>query len=272
MDVVYIATPHPLHADAAIFAAHCGKHILCEKPLAVTAARAMEVVQAVRASGVFLMEAFMYRFHPQIEKVIGLIKDGAIGQLRSIDAEFGFHTPFVRDSRFYSRELGGGGILDVGCYPVSMSRLLAGAATGLPFANPVKVAGLARLNAETGVDEYAAATLLFPGGILARIACAISLRLENRVNVLGEEGSIEIHEPWIPAPRGGVSTITLRGKSAEKVLSIESGEYLYAREADAVGNAILAGRMESDVISLSDTLGNMQTLDAWREAVGVFHP
>ena len=130
VDAVYIATPHPLHAQWAIKAAEAGKHILCEKPLAMTEADVMAVIDAAATHDVFLMEAFMYRCQPQIATVIELIKDGRIGDVTLIRAEFGFRVGWTPKSRLLDNELGGGGILDVGCYPVSMARLIAGAATG----------------------------------------------------------------------------------------------------------------------------------------------
>lgn len=272
VEAIYIATPHPMHARWTIHAARSGKHILCEKPLAVNAPQAMAVANEAKKAGVFLMEAFMYRCHPQTQKAVDLIAEGAIGEVRSIEAEFGFSAPFSKTSRLFSNELAGGGILDVGCYPVSMSRLLAGAAAGLPFLDPLKVTGVGCLHEETGVDEYAAATLLFPGGILARIACATSVRLSNRVKVRGTKGWFEISDPWIPAREGGTTEIVLqRGSADPETLAISTDQYLYALEIDAVGDAVFEGRVESEFMSTADTLGNMHTLDAWRDAIGLVY-
>jgi predicted dehydrogenase len=272
VDAVYIATPHPMHARWAIHAARCGKHILCEKPLTVTAPEAFRVADEAKKAGVFLMEAFMYRCHPQTQKLVELVADRAIGEVLGIEADFGFHSPFSPSSRLYSNALAGGGILDVGCYTVSMSRLLAGAATGQAFADPLKVTGAARLNDETGVDEYAAATLLFPGGILARVACAIRLKLSNRVKVRGTCGSLEVSDPWIPAREGGVTNLLLRRDGAnEEIVSVSTDQHLYALEIDAVGDAVAGGKLESPFMPVADSLGNMQALDAWREAAGVIY-
>src|SRR5438105_4075950 len=123
---VYVATPHPQHVDWAIRAARAKKHVLVEKPLAVNHAQAMAIVEAAVENDVFLMEAFMYRCHPQTAKLLELIRERTIGDVRMIRASFGFNSAFNPDSRVYSNALAGGGILDVGCYPVSMSRLIAG--------------------------------------------------------------------------------------------------------------------------------------------------
>jgi predicted dehydrogenase len=129
---VYIATPHPFHAEWAIRAAQARKHILCEKPLGLNHAEAMAVVEAAHDNGVFLMEAFMYRCAPQTRKLVELLRERVIGDVRIIHATFGFHWPveFNTESRLTNHALGGGGILDVGCYPMSIARLVAGVATG----------------------------------------------------------------------------------------------------------------------------------------------
>src|SRR5687767_6145 len=119
IDALYIATPHPAHAEWAIRAARAKKHLLVEKPIGINAAEAMAIVEAARESGVFLMEAFMYRTHPQAARLVELLRAGSIGEVRVIQAAFGFHwpKPWNATSRIISNELAGGGILDVGCYP-----------------------------------------------------------------------------------------------------------------------------------------------------------
>ncbi len=130
VQAVYIATPHPLHAEWAIKAAEANKHILCEKPIGLNAYEAAAIIEAAIANDVFLMEAFMYRCAPQTAELIRLIRDERIiGDVRVIQGSFSFHAGYDEASRVLSNDLGGGGILDVGCYPVSMSRLIAGAAS-----------------------------------------------------------------------------------------------------------------------------------------------
>ncbi|TJX27717.1 MAG: Gfo/Idh/MocA family oxidoreductase, partial [Mesorhizobium sp.] len=137
IDAIYIAVPHPGHAQWAIRAAEAGKHVLCEKPLALTAFEADAMMHVARKAGTFLGEAFMYRLHPQTLQLVDLIKSGVIGEIRMIKSSFGFAMPdFMPEHRLYANDLAGGGILDVGGYPVSMVRLIAGAAAGEPFAEP----------------------------------------------------------------------------------------------------------------------------------------
>ena len=129
VDAIYIATPHPSHAEWAIKAAEAGKHVLCEKPMGLTAFEADAMIHAARKAGTFLGEAFMYRLHPQTLKLVDLLKSGVIGEVRMIKSSFGFAMPgFMPEHRLYANDLAGGGILDVGGYPVSMARLIAGAA------------------------------------------------------------------------------------------------------------------------------------------------
>ncbi|MGB9620027.1 MAG: Gfo/Idh/MocA family protein, partial [Armatimonadota bacterium] len=136
VEAVYISTPHPMHAEWAVKAAEAGKHILCEKPLALNYSEAMAIIEAARRNDVFLMEAFMYRCHPQTARIVELVRGGAIGEVRLIQATFSFHAARDPEGRLLNPELAGGGIMDVGCYCCSMSRLVAGAALGKPFAEP----------------------------------------------------------------------------------------------------------------------------------------
>jgi len=272
VDAVYIATPHPMHPQWAIRAASCGKHILCEKPLALNHADASAVALAAAEHGVFLMEAFMYRCHPQTARVTEIIRSGALGSIRHVRASFGFAATFSAESRLFSNELGGGGMLDVGCYPVSFARLVAGAEAGLPFLDPNRVAGAAKLHPESGVDAFAAAVLEFPNGMLAEVSCAICQRLDNKVIITGNLGSLEIPEPWIPAKEGGTTTMILRLHGTEpETITVDAPKMLYSYEIDVVGRAVQAGRTASEEMSIEDTLGNMQALDAWRQEGGLVY-
>src|SRR5450432_4169877 len=155
VDIVYVATPHPAHEAHAIAA---GKAALCEKPFTMNAAGAARVIEAARARGVFLMEAFMYRCHPLIRALAQRLQDGVIGPILHLRADFGFRKTREPAGRLFNLALGGGAILDVGCYPASFARLVAGIAAGQPFAEPTKVEATA-VYGPTGVDELATALL-----------------------------------------------------------------------------------------------------------------
>ena len=187
VDAVYIATPHPAHPEWVIRAAEAGKHVLCEKPLAVTWAHAMAAVDAARRHDVFLMEAYMYRHHPQMRLLTDLIRDGALGTVAQVQASFSFAATLDPAGRLFAPALAGGGILDVGGYPVSAARLVAGAARGLPFADPVGVTGAGRIG-ETGVDEWAVATLDFGDGLVAQVATGVRRRRRQHAAGVRQRG------------------------------------------------------------------------------------
>lgn len=167
VDAIYVATPHPSHAEWAIKATRAGKHVLVEKPMALSAYDARSIFHEAQKAGVFAGEAFMYRFHPQTGRLVDLVREGTIGEVRIIRSSFGFNMGAYRpEHRLFANDLAGGGILDVGGYPVSMVCMLAGAAGKKPFLEPVKVSGAARLG-PSGVDEWASAVLKFPNDIVS---------------------------------------------------------------------------------------------------------
>jgi len=272
VEAVYIATPHPSHAEWCLRAARAGKHILCEKPLTMNHAEAVAVAAAAREAGVFLMEAFMYRCHPLTARLVQLVREGALGEVGSIQASFGFRSPFRSESRLFDKALGGGGILDVGCYTTSIARLVAGAAVGRPFADFESLAGFGRLHPETGADLYAVASGRFAGGIVAQLATGVGLTQDNGLRVFGTEASLYIPSPFVIARQGGESRIFVQRPDAPVEEIVVSGEKpLYAYEADAVGDALARGERESPCISVADSLGNMAALDAWRAGLGLVY-
>jgi predicted dehydrogenase len=266
VQAVYIATPHPQHAEWIIAAAKAGKHVLCEKPLSLTRAEASAAAEACRANKVLLMEAFMYRCHPQTAKVVELVRSGVLGRIGLVQAAFGFANDYDPKNRFWNKALGGGAILDVGCYPVSFSRLIAGADCGEPFANPVSVTGAVQVHAEAGVDTCAVATLQFASGLIAQVSTSISLKQDNAVRIYGTKGWLHVPDPWVPARTGGDVTFHhYRGSdSTSEAVVVRTEEYLYGVEADAFASALASGLRDVPQMSVDDTLGNMAVLDAWR--------
>ncbi|MBZ9725957.1 aldo/keto reductase [Mesorhizobium sp. CO1-1-11] len=274
IDAIYIAVPHSGHAQWAIRAAEAGKHVLCEKPLGLTAFEADAIMHAARKAGTFLGEAFMYRLHPQTQQLVGLVKSGVIGEIRMIKSSFGFAMPdFMPEHRLYANDLAGGGILDVGGYPVSMVRLIAGAAAGEPFAEPDKVVGAAHLG-QSGVDEWASAVLHFPGGIVAEVSCSISLNQDNVLRIFGTKGRIEVPDFWFAGGDRdvGLGRIDVIGADgAQETISVNEKRHVYSFEVDAAGEAIRAGRQEFawPGMGWADSLGTLRVLDRWRAAVGL---
>lgn len=276
VDVVYIATPHPMHKDGVIAAAKAGKHILCEKPIGMNALETKTMIDVARTHGVFLMEAFMYRCHPQVETIRELITTGALGDIKLVQASFGFRAAYHPEGRLFAPELGGGGILDIGCYPVSFSRMVAGAATGVRFRDPTRIEAVGHIG-KTGVDELASAIMVFPGGLQSQVSCGINVFQDNHARVYGTNGWLDIPWPWAPAKFGGDWEVRWHrpvrgGEETVEVIRKTETRPLYTVEADTVATAISAGRHEAEAMSWEDSLGNMQTLDRWRQSVGLRYP
>ena len=276
VQAVYIATPHVLHAEWAVKAAAAGKAVLCEKPMALNQWEAASMQAAAAEHKTFLMEAFMYRCHPQTAKLVEVVKSGAIGQVKMIQATFSFHAGFNPQGRLYNNAMGGGGIMDVGCYAVSFARLIAGAAAGKPYLDPVSVVAAGHVG-ESNVDEYAAAVLKFPapGNIVAQVATGVGLNQENVCRIYGSDGWIHVPNPWTAdRQKGGTFTFTVhaKGKPAEQV-TVETDRTAFSFESDVVAQAVAAGKQEpqSPAMTWGDTLGNLRTLDQWRSAVGLMY-
>ncbi|HZS79435.1 MAG TPA: Gfo/Idh/MocA family oxidoreductase [Ktedonobacteraceae bacterium] len=271
VQAVYIATPHSMHAKWTIQAARAGKHILCEKPIAINARQAEAIIEAARQHDVFLMEAFMYRCHPQTTKLIQLIRDKAIGEVRLIQATFSFYAQVSPQHRLLNNALGGGGILDVGGYCTSIARLIAGAALHKNVAEPLQVQGAGHIDEQSRVDEYASALLTFPDDILAQLFAGVQAYGENVVRIFGTEGSLYIPNPWTPGYEGRNASIVItrdEGKQVEEIM-LEATTNLYAIEADTVAEYLEA--RQAPFVTWQDTLGNMQTLDRWRNAIGLVY-
>jgi predicted dehydrogenase/aryl-alcohol dehydrogenase-like predicted oxidoreductase len=270
VQAVYIATPHPTHAEWAIKAAEAGKHILCEKPLGMNAAEASAIIEAARTHDVFLMEGFMYRLHPQTAKLIELVQSGRLGRIHLVQATFGYGKPFDAAARQYANDLGGGGILDVGCYCVSMARLIAGVVSGSQIAEPAVVQAAGKLG-PTGTDDYAVATLQFADGLIAQLSTSVALPQNNTVTLFGTNGRIEVASPWFcSGVEGGRSVITVVGIDERREdIAIETDRWLYAIEAEHVAAQIAHRQGSWPASSWADTLGNMRVLDQWRRAIGL---
>ena len=271
VEAVYVSTPHPQHAEWAIKAAEAGKHVLVEKPMGMNQYQAQTMMEAAQANGVFMMEAYMYRCHPQTLLLADLLRERVIGEIGVIQATFSFHAGFNAEARLWSNALAGGGILDVGGYTTSIARLIAGAARRLPFADPLAVSGAGCLHPQTGVDAWAVGTLDFGGGLVATVATGVGVNQENVVRVFGSEGHLVLPDPYLAARDGSMpgKIMVYRRGEAPREIAIESPVISFAHEADVVGRAIRAGLKEAAVMSWADTLGNLGTQDAWRAAIGL---
>ena len=256
--VIYISTPHPQHKEAALLCLEHGKAVLCEKPFTVNAKEAEEVIASARAKDLFVMEAMWSRFFPAMAHVRKLIADGAIGEARMLQADFGFRAGVNPDSRLFNLAMAGGGLLDVGVYPVSLASML--------FGTPTDVTGVAQMG-ETGVDEQAAISLKYSGGQIAALTTGIRINTPHEAFILGTDGMIKLHAPWWKPAK---ITVSANGKSEEIDLPYEGQGMNY--EAAEVGACLRAGKNESDTLPLSETLSIMRTLDTLRGQWGLKYP
>jgi predicted dehydrogenase len=269
VDLVYVATPHPFHIDWAVRAANAGKHVLCEKPMAVTCADAERIVEAARRNDVFLLEAFAYRCHPQTRRLVELIRGAVIGEVRMIDAVFGYDAGPEPQNYLMLRELAGGGILDVGCYTTSMSHLIAAAALGRAVSPAIDVAAAGDIG-PTGVDHSTAATLTFEGGIVARVACSIQANLDSSLRIYGSGGRITVPSPWLPGRIGSDAMIVVeRSASETEVIDVPLEGDVYAVAVEAVNTMVRKDERSPSVMTWEDSLENMRTLDRWRASIGL---
>jgi predicted dehydrogenase len=270
VQAVYVATPHPSHEAQAIACLEAKKHVLCEKPMTIDAAGTERVVAAAKKHGVFLMEAWMYRCHPLMKELIVRLKNGVIGDIRHVRADFSFRVPRDPTGRLFDLKLGGGGILDVGGYPVSFARLVAGLVEGKPFAEPTKLQAVGTIG-PTGADETATALLSFASGFNATVSCAVHHEGGRNTVVFGEKGRIVCSDPWIPGgdrqSRETGFTVHLDGKEPE-VVPIRTEVATYAIEAELVARALPAVEGPWPAMSWADSIGNQRVLDAWRAALG----
>jgi len=256
VDAVYIPLPNHLHAEWSIAAARAGKHVLCEKPLALTAADAERMIEAAEAAGVHLMEAFMYRHHPSWVAVRELVASGRIGTLTAVQSWFGFHNDDAANIRNI-RDFGGGALYDVGCYCVNLSRMLFGG-------EPVRVEGAVVRDgaAGDGVDILTTGLLEFDNG-LASFGCSIRTEPDQRVDVYGSDGRISIGIPFnIPPDRPTQVFVTKGGDPpvapATETLTFETKDP-YAAEAERFAEAVLDGLPTP--VPPSDAVANLRVIE-----------
>lgn len=247
VDAIYIPLPNSMHVEWSVAALAAGKHVLSEKPLTRDPAQVDRAFEAAEQSGRLLMEAFMWRFHPQTEEIVRLVREGSIGELRVIRAAFGFNLPWLENVR-WDPALEGGALMDVGCYCVSAARLIAGA-------EPERVSGEQVLGGG-GVDARFTGLLRFPADVLATFDCGMDVHRRNHLEVVGSEGTIFVPSPW-QTPLGTRIVLTRDGDPEE--LAPESVDP-YTRELEEFGRAATGGPPPR--IGRADALGQARTIQA----------
>lgn len=256
VDIVYIGTPHPMHAENAMMALAAGKAVLCEKPFTMNRREAEQVVVLARASKLFLMEAMWTRFMPALAEVRRIIASGEIGAVRQVGADFGFTSAVGPEHRLHNPELGGGALLDLGIYPLSIATDLLG---------PVEsVQALAQMGA-TGVDVQTGFTLRHAGGGISVCGCSLRARTPCELTVSGELGHVRMNTMF---HRATSVSVVLADASARTVPTPYIGNG-YAHEAIEAGRCLRAGLIESPRMTHDETLALMGVLDAIRSQIGL---
>jgi len=258
VDVVYVATPQSCHEPDTLRFLRAGKHVLCEKPFALNARQAATMVEEARSRGLFLMEAIWSRFLPAYRSLVEVIGEGRIGEPLLVEADFGFRRPFEPEHRLFDLALGGGGLLDLGIYPVQLCSLVLGAPEHVVADGVV---------GETGVDELVAAVLRHPGGRLGVVKASIRVGMSCTARVSGTEGWIEL--PVLMHCPSFLTVTTSAGP--ERIEGSYEGNGLRF-EIEEVHRCLAEGTTESPVMPLDETLALAATLDAIRAQVGVVYP
>jgi dihydrodiol dehydrogenase / D-xylose 1-dehydrogenase (NADP) len=259
IDAIYVATPHPLHAENAVLCLDHGKAVLCEKPFAVNAAQAERMAEAARRNGRFLMEAMWTRFLPVTRQVAAWLAEGAIGEVRQLNADFGFRCGWDPDSRLLSPALAGGALLDVGSYTLAYAHLVFGR-------QPDSLAAKAHLGV-TGVDEQTAIIGAYPHGALAVLTCAVRTSTVHDAWIHGSAGRIHIPDFW-----RATSAILWRDGKEPQAIAMPFAGNGYEYQAAEVARCVRAGRAGSELMPLAESLATMRTMDAVRAQIGLRYP
>ena len=253
VDAIYNPLPNGLHAEWSIKAMNSGKHVLCEKPMARNISEVEEMFMVSEKTGQILIEAFMYRAHPAIQKLIEIVHNGVLGQVKLIRTNFSFTREVMDSDARYNIEHAGGGIMDVGCYCVNLARAIT-------REEPTETSCFAHIH-DKGVDDYAAGVLNFSGKTLATFTCGMTVLNNWTTYISGDDGEIEINSPWFC---DGSFKLTKDGKT--EVIESKTDKPMYALEAEAFAIALNG---QDPWITKEDTLGNMRVLDQLREQSGV---
>ena len=271
INAVYVATPHTSHFELSAECLRNKKAVLCEKPMTMNATETMALIDLSRKHNTLLMEAFMYKIHPQTQKIISLVKDRLQGPLQ-IKANFCFSVDVPETHRLVNKDLGGGSILDIGCYPTSISRYVVGAINNKGFMNPISFKAEGELNSQ-GIDLNASAKLKFEDGSVAEIKSATNKQTETDVVISDNQLSLIVNQPWHCGEfTDRKSDIRILNKDGtEEKYEIETEKGLYAIQIDHFSELFNNRSIESLLIPHNDSHGNMISLDSWRKELKVFY-
>jgi predicted dehydrogenase len=257
IDAVYIPLPNQLHVPWAIKALQAGKHVLCEKPIGLTSAEAKELqLAALQHPHLKIMEAFMYRLHPQWQHAKKLVQEGAIGELKTIESFFSYYNTDAENIR-NKKEAGGGGLMDIGCYCISLSRFIFGE-------EPLRVSASADFDPVFKTDRMASGILHFSKGT-ATFTCSTQLTPYQRVNIMGTEGRIKMDIPFSPSPHTDAHFWLHRKDDIEKIIFEAVDQYTI--QGDLFSKAVIDNTpVPTD---LQDAVNNMLVIEAIFKSAGL---
>jgi len=259
VDVIYIATPHPMHHENAMMCLRGGKAILVEKSFTVNRREALDIITLAREKNLFVMEAMWSRFMPAIVEAKRIVDSGEIGVASHVSADFGFASDAGPEHRLFNPELGGGALLDLGIYPLSMSSFFLGAVTS--------VQAQATLGA-TGVDVQTAFTLQHEGGGMSVCSCTLRARTQSELTISGDKGFVRLHDRFHNTEEISVTLVNGATRTSRTIKLSHVGNG-YAHEAMEVGRCLRAGLIESPAMSHEETLRLMGVMDTIRAQIGL---
>ena len=250
VDVVYVSLPNHLHAAWTIRALEAGKHVLCEKPLALSMDEVDAIIAACERAGRVAVEGFMYLHHPQTALALELAQNGALGQLQLVHGSFSFFLTHPNDPRV-DLTMGGGSLWDVGCYPVSFSRRIAGQ-------EPEGLHAFARFD-EHGVDRIFIGQLQFPGGLLAQFDSGFATQDRERIEIVGSDATLILGAPFLPEPDGPPPSVTMWHGRSPSPIEVPSVDQYHAEVEDLMSVILDGGEPR---LTLASSRGNVATLVA----------
>ncbi len=253
VEAVYNSPPNHLHKEWTVKALRAGKHVLCEKPIALNAREAEEMFAVAEETGKVLVEAFMYRLRPVVKEILKTVHSGVLGEVRLIRSNFTFDREALKEDARYHPEWGGGSFMDIGAYSVNFCRAVAGC-------EPDEIHAIGHIH-EYGVDDYAAGLLKF-GDKLATFTAGMTIMSDRRVFIAGTKGRIMSDQPWFEK-----ETFELTVGEETQVIECPQGKPLYTLEAEAFADVVQNGA--EPWTTKADTLGNIRTLDELRRQIGL---
>jgi predicted dehydrogenase len=264
IDVIYIALPNHLHKEWIINCAQAGKHILCEKPFTTTSEDAITAFDATKNANVFCMEALMYRCHPLIHKLTEIIQSKIIGDVKHITAAY------MANIVAFANPTAGGSIYDIGCYPLSLIRVIAGATQNKVFAEPIEMIGLGTMNAEKKNDINASVILKFADNVTATITCAVDIGFFSQLDIFGTQGHLKLlTNPWLPDKEDNQIALYKNSQPTPEIITVAAPKALYTHQIDVVNSQIMNSKVNIgfEVISPEETLGNVQVIEQWLQQI-----